>query len=210
MTPRAPLEHQIGFTPRLILHLLTSLLCGDQGRTEDSFEHAQLSVRLEELQAEATKHRELETVLRSTLISAQQAGQEMKDQARREADLMVQEAHAESRRITRESAAEKRRLDEDVSRIRAQLVAAFEMLGQWPPRESTKSEEEAGDWADSDRRGLGRRHSQPDARRRTRRGQLLASVAMRSGVVPDGRTRRSGKTLDVQAPRGFESHLRRS
>ena len=102
----------------------------------DSFEEvwrerADLSDRLEELEA----------LLRSTLVSAERAAQDMKEQARRESDLIVQEAHAESRRVTRESAAEKRRLEEDIVKIRAQLRAAFESLGEWPgdaPREKTE------------------------------------------------------------------------
>ena len=92
------------------------------------------SDRLEELEAEAAKHRELEALLRSTLVSAERAAQDMKEQARRESDLIVQEAHAEARRVTRESAAEKRRLEEDIVRIRAQLRAAFESLGEMAGR----------------------------------------------------------------------------
>jgi cell division initiation protein len=100
----------------------------------DSFEgvwreRADLSDRLEELEADAAKHRELEALLRSTLVSAERAAQDMKEQARRESDLIVQEAHAESRRVTRETAAEKRRLEEDIVKIRAQLRAAFDSLG---------------------------------------------------------------------------------
>ena len=104
----------------------------------DSFEEvwrerADLSDQLEELETEAAKHRELEALLRSTLVSAERAAQDMKEQARRESDLIVQEAHAESRRVTREAAAEKRRLEEDIVRIRAQLRAAFDSLGEdWP------------------------------------------------------------------------------
>ena len=52
----------------------------------------------------------------------------MKEQARRESDLIVQEAHAEGRRVTREAAAEKQRLDEDVRKIRALLRTALESL----------------------------------------------------------------------------------
>ena len=95
-------------------------------------ERADLSDRLEELESDAAKHRELEALLRSTLVSAERAAQDMKEQARRESDLIVQEAHAESRRVTRESAAEKRRLEEDIVKIRSQLRAAFESLGAWP------------------------------------------------------------------------------
>ena len=100
--------------------------------------------RLEELEAEAAKHRELEALLRSTLVSAERAAQDMKEQARRESDLIVQEAHAESRRVTRETAAEKRRLEEDIVKIRAQLRAAFESLGDdgpvtsWARRRTTR------------------------------------------------------------------------
>jgi cell division initiation protein len=73
----------------------------------DSFEdvwreRADLSDRLEELEGEAAKHRELEALLRSTLVSAERAAQDIKEQARRESDLIVQEAHAESRRVSRE------------------------------------------------------------------------------------------------------------
>jgi len=100
----------------------------------DSFEQvwrerADLSDRLEELEGEAAKHRELEALLRSTLVSAERAAQDMKEQARRESDLIVQEAHAEARRVTREAAAEKRRLEEDMVRIRALLRTALEALG---------------------------------------------------------------------------------
>ena len=103
----------------------------------DSFEEvwrerADLADQLDELEAEAAKHKELETLLRSTLVSAERASQDMKEQARRESDLIVQEAHAEGRRVTRESAAEKRRLEEEMRKIRAQLRAALESLEEWP------------------------------------------------------------------------------
>jgi cell division initiation protein len=100
----------------------------------DSFEEvwrerADLADQLHELESEAEKHRELEALLRSTLVSAERAAQDMKEQARRESDLIVQEAYAEGRRVTREAAGEKRRLDEDIRKIRAQLRTALEALG---------------------------------------------------------------------------------
>jgi cell division initiation protein len=113
----------------------------------DSFEEvwrerADLSDRLEELEAEAAKHLELEALLRSTLVSAERAAHDMKDQARRESDLIVQEAHAESRRVTREAAAEKRRLEEDMVKIRAQLRAALESVGDRPGESAGSAEPE--------------------------------------------------------------------
>jgi cell division initiation protein len=99
----------------------------------DSFEEvwrerADLADHLDELETEASKHRELEALLRSTLVSAERAAQDMKEQARRESDLIVQEAHAEGRRVTREAAAERQRLEEDVRKIRALLRTALESL----------------------------------------------------------------------------------
>ena len=114
----------------------------------DSFEgvwreRADLSDRLEELEAEAAKHRELEELLRSTLVSAERAAQDMKEQARRESDLIVQEAHAESRRVAREAAAEKRRLEEDIVKIRSQLRAAFDLLDAEATAKPAAAAEEA-------------------------------------------------------------------
>ena len=103
----------------------------------DSFEdvwreRADLADRLEELETEAAKHRELEALLRSTLVSAERAAQDMKEQARRESDLIVQEAHAEGRRITRQATAEQQRIDEDTRTIRAMLRTALEALEDRP------------------------------------------------------------------------------
>ncbi len=99
----------------------------------DSFEEvwrerADLFDQLHDLETEASKHRELEALLRSTLVSAERAAQDMKEQARRESDLVVQEAHAEGRRVTRQAAAEKQRLEEETRRIRALLRTALESL----------------------------------------------------------------------------------
>jgi cell division initiation protein len=92
-------------------------------------ERADLADRLEELETEASKHRELEALLRSTLVSAERAAHDMKEQARRESDLIVQEARAEGRRVVHEFAAEKQRLEQEVRKIRALLRTALESLG---------------------------------------------------------------------------------
>ena len=115
----------------------------------DSFEEvwrerAELTERVHTLETEVARHVELEALLRSTLVSAERAAQDMKEQARRESDLIVQEAHAEARRVARESVAEKRRLEEDIVRIRGQLRTAFETLGdEWPGAAPEKPDAEA-------------------------------------------------------------------
>lgn len=115
----------------------------------DSFEEvwrerADLADHLEELEADAEKHRELEALLRSTLVAAERAAQDMKEQARRESDLIVQEAHAAGRRVTREAAGERRRLEEDIRTIRGQLRAALESLEDRPAAEG-KTEKQAAE-----------------------------------------------------------------
>lgn len=114
-----------GYRRGIVERLLTDIA--------DSFEEvwrerADLADRLEELESEASKHRELEELLRSTLVTAERSAQELKAQATRESDLIVKEAHAESRRVRRASSSEKQRLEEDIRRIRAQLRSALESV----------------------------------------------------------------------------------
>jgi cell division initiation protein len=91
-------------------------------------ERADYADRIEQLQADLKRHRDLETLLRSTLTTAEQAAHELKDQARREATLVLEEAHAEARRITREALAERERLGAETHRIKALLGAALDAV----------------------------------------------------------------------------------
>ncbi len=94
---------------------------------------ADLADEVERLENDLVRYRELETLLRSTLVSAERASQELLDQARREAELVVTEAHAEARAITRESLAERERLHNEARRIRAQLTHALEAIDAVTP-----------------------------------------------------------------------------
>lgn len=88
-------------------------------------ERADLADRIEQLEADLVRYRELEALLRATLVSAERTAAELKDQAHREADLIVGEAHAEARSITRQAIADNERLRADSSRVRALLQAAL-------------------------------------------------------------------------------------
>src|ERR671917_245085 len=64
----------------------------------DSFEdvwreRADLADRVEQLESDLARHREVEGLLRMTLVSAERSAHELRDQARREAELVVDEAH---------------------------------------------------------------------------------------------------------------------
>src|SRR5689334_4370090 len=100
------------------------------GDVADSFadvwrERAELADRVEYLEAELVRHRELETLLRTTLVSAERTSDELKGQARREADLILSEAHAEARAVTRQAAAERERLLSHAHSVRAHLRSAL-------------------------------------------------------------------------------------
>jgi cell division initiation protein len=91
-------------------------------------ERADLAERVEQLEGELQRHRELEALLRTTLVSAERASEEMKDQARREAELVLTEAHAEARAVTRSAIAERERLLGECHRVRAMLGSALVSL----------------------------------------------------------------------------------
>jgi cell division initiation protein len=99
----------------------------------DSFEavwreRADLADKVEHLEADLVRYRELEALLRTTLVSAERSSHETRDQAKREAQLILGEAHAEARRVTHDAAAEHARLIAETTRVRALLEAALQTL----------------------------------------------------------------------------------
>jgi cell division initiation protein len=91
-------------------------------------ERADLADKVERLEADLVRYRELETLLRTTLVSAERASQELREQARREASVMLEEAHSEARGIRREALADRERMRMDAARIRSLLGAALSTL----------------------------------------------------------------------------------
>ena len=102
-------------------------------------ERADLADKIEQLETDLVRFRELEALLRATLVSAERSAAEMKEQARREADLVLGEAHAEARAVQRQARAENERLVADSRRLKAQLRAALEGIedveDSWPDTE---------------------------------------------------------------------------
>jgi cell division initiation protein len=100
-------------------------------------ERADLADKVEQLETDLVRYRELETLLRSTLVSAEQASAQTRDQARREAELILTQAHAEAREIQRRAIAENERLAYESRRLRAQLQEALSALGEDEPASSS-------------------------------------------------------------------------
>ncbi len=117
----------------------------------DSFEavwreRSQLVERVDELETEVTRHVELEGLLRSTLVSAERASQDLKEAARREADVIVTEANAEARKVLRDAITEKEQVMGDVRRVQALLRSALAVVdGEEPDSAATRETEESVD-----------------------------------------------------------------
>jgi cell division initiation protein len=110
-------------TDRLLEEIATSF--------EDVWrERADLADKVEQLETDLVRYRELEVLLRTTLVSAEQASAQTRDQARREAELILSEAHAEAREIQRRALVENERLQHDSRRLRLQLQEALSTFGE--------------------------------------------------------------------------------
>ena len=93
-------------------------------------ERADHSDSVEHLESELKRYRELEGLLRTTLVSAERAGHELKDQARREAETILLEAQAEARTITRTARTERETLAGEARRLRLLLHAALDAIDE--------------------------------------------------------------------------------
>ena len=93
-------------------------------------ERADFGDRVELLEAELKRYRELEGLLRTTLVSAERAAHELKDQAKREAATILSEAQAEARTITRKARTEHETLSIEARRMRLLLHAALDALDE--------------------------------------------------------------------------------
>jgi cell division initiation protein len=109
-----------------------------------SFEHvwrerADLRDELEEIESEFARQKELEQTLRNTLVSAERLADDVRAQARREADVIVAEARATARDIISGAEHERERVHTETRRLkdletgvradyRAFLLAALDRL----------------------------------------------------------------------------------
>jgi cell division initiation protein len=115
--------YHVAATDKLLEEIATSF--------EDVWrERADLADTVEQLEADLVRFRELEHLLRATLVSAEQASAQTRDQARREAELILSEAHAEAREIQRHALVENERLEHESRRLRLQLREALSAFGE--------------------------------------------------------------------------------
>ena len=123
-------------------------------------ERADLADKVEQLETDLIRFRELETLLRTTLVSAEQASAQMRDQARQEAELILGNAHSEAREIQRRAHAENERLTHESRRVRAQLVEALAAFDEPEPGSADAQVEPTDDMEATDERSW---YGLPDA-----------------------------------------------
>jgi cell division initiation protein len=119
-------------TDRLLADIVTSF-------EEVWRERADLRDEIEELGGELARQKEIEGALRNTLISAERMAEDVRGQARREADVIISEARSVARSIVSGAENEGERIHGEIRRLRtlevdvradyrAFLVAALDRL----------------------------------------------------------------------------------
>jgi cell division initiation protein len=99
----------------------------------DSFEEVwrdrgELTDKLEDVEKILAEVKQRESLLASTLIAAEKASTEIREAAKREAELIIAEAHQEARSVTRGAQSERERLFTEVRRVETLLRAALGMV----------------------------------------------------------------------------------
>jgi cell division initiation protein len=102
-------------------------------------ERAELRDKVEHLETEIERHREVESLLRETLMSAERTAHELKAQAKRDAEQILEAAHADARAITQEALGERERLSADAARVRAVLESALAAVDEVPNSQGSQA-----------------------------------------------------------------------
>jgi len=82
-------------------------------------ERADLHDEVDRLEGEVARYKELDVLLRNSLVSAERAADELRAQAGKEADVILEEARLRAREIVAEAEAERERVRTEIRRLRA-------------------------------------------------------------------------------------------
>ena len=119
--PKALRGYERDHTDRLFAEIAASF--------EDVWrERADLADKVEQLEQDLVRYKELESLLRTTLVSAERAASELKEKARREADVILAEAHGEAREVQRRALSENQRLALETRLLKEKLRAALTVV----------------------------------------------------------------------------------
>jgi cell division initiation protein len=82
-------------------------------------DRADLREELERMEGELARFKELEVLLRNTLVSAERSADDIRAQAHREADLVLEEARAKARETTVSAETERERIKAEIRRLKS-------------------------------------------------------------------------------------------
>jgi len=105
-------------------------------------ENVMASARLESMTESIGNYRERERAMNEALVSAQQLREEMREQAAREADLVLREARAEADRIVGEARRQATAAAEALRRIQGQRVRFLRLFRTLVERQMQEIEQE--------------------------------------------------------------------
>ncbi len=83
-------------------------------------ENADLDGRMRSLEQENEEHRERERILKQTLLSAQQASEDIRNAARKEAELVVREGHDSAEKLTHSALQRAAEIEKAIHELRLQ------------------------------------------------------------------------------------------
>ena len=123
----------LGYRRRATDELLDEIVQSYEATWRD---RADLEDQVERLETELAHFRELERLLRDTMMSAERAAESMRADASRDYDLTLQEARLKAREIVDQAEGERERLRAEIRRlqaargdVRTQLRTALQRLG---------------------------------------------------------------------------------
>lgn len=105
-------------------------------------ENATLASRVESLNGSVGEYRERERALNDALVSAQQIREETREQAQREAELILREARAEGERLVEDARRQVAGAAEALRRLQAQRTRFLRLFRALVERQLTEIEEE--------------------------------------------------------------------
>ena len=82
-------------------------------------ERADVRDEIERLEGELARYKELEVLLRNSLVAAERAADEVRTQARREGDVILEEARVRAREIAGDASDERERVKAEIRRLRS-------------------------------------------------------------------------------------------
>ena len=151
----APVEIRHVHLPRRALGYRRGAVDQLLGEIQESFEdvwrdRADLRDEVERLEGELARYKELDVLLRNSLVSAERAADELRAQAGKESDLIVEEARLRAREMTADAEAERERVRAEVRRLRSletDLRADYRafLLGALDRLESETAERESAE-----------------------------------------------------------------